>query len=155
MLFNSFGLSDELLRAVREQGYTSTTPIQAEAIPTILEGKDVLAGAQTGTGKTAGFALPVIQLLEQQTKNHHARPVRCLVLTPTRELASQVSQSIKTYGKYSSVRSTEVYGGVSFNNQVKALKKAHPLGDRILATRTWMIRIRKQSLAELQKSPLN
>ena len=123
MLFNSFGLSDELLRAVREQGYTSTTPIQAKAIPAILEGKDVFAGAQTGTGKTAGFALPVIQLLEQQTKNHHPKPVRCLVLTPTRELASQVSQSIKTYGKYSSIRSTEVYGGVSFNNQVKALKK--------------------------------
>jgi len=122
MLFNSFGLSDELQRAVRDQGYTTTTLIQARAIPTILRGKDVLAGAQTGTGKTAGFALPIIQLLENNPGRSHTKRVRCLVLVPTRELALQVSQSIKTYGKYTSTKSTEVYGGVSFNTQAKILR---------------------------------
>ena len=122
MLFNSFGLSDELQRAVRDQGYTTTTPIQARSIPAILRGKDVLAGAQTGTGKTAGFALPIIQLLENNPIHSHTKRVRCLVLVPTRELALQVSQSIKTYGKYTTTKSTEVYGGVSFNTQAKILK---------------------------------
>jgi ATP-dependent RNA helicase RhlE len=122
MLFNSFGLSDELQRAVRDQGYTISTPVQARSIPAILQGKDVLAGAQTGTGKTAGFALPIIQLLKNNPGNSHSKRVRCLVLTPTRELACQVSQSLKTYGKYTSIKSTEVYGGVSFNTQAKILR---------------------------------
>jgi ATP-dependent RNA helicase RhlE len=121
MLFNSFGLSDELQRAVHDQGYTTSTPVQAQSIPAILKGKDVLAGAQTGTGKTAGFALPIIQLLENNPKDSPIRQVRCLILVPTRELALQVSQSVKTYGKYTSIKSTEVYGGVSFNTQAKIL----------------------------------
>jgi ATP-dependent RNA helicase RhlE len=122
MLFNSFGLSDELQRAVHDQGYTTSTPVQAQSIPAILKGKDVLAGAQTGTGKTAGFALPIIQLLEDNPVQSHTKNVRCLILVPTRELAIQVSQSIKTYGKYTTIKSTEVYGGVSFNTQAKILK---------------------------------
>ena len=122
MLFNSFGLSDELQRAVHDQGYTTSTPVQALSIPAILKGRDVLAGAQTGTGKTAGFALPIIQLLENNPVQSHTKNVRCLILVPTRELAVQVSQSIKTYGKYTTIKSTEVYGGVSFNTQAKILK---------------------------------
>lgn len=121
--FDTFDLSDELLRAVRDQGYTLTTPIQSQTIPVILDGKDVLAGAQTGTGKTAGFALPVIQRLSQNMPDGHPRPVRCLILVPTRELALQVSQSVSDYGKYTALKSTVVYGGVNFNSQAKILKE--------------------------------
>jgi len=123
MLFDSFGLSAGILRAVSEQGYTIPTPIQLQTIPAIINGRDIMAGAQTGTGKTAGFTLPVLNMLEARPAAEGWRPVRCLILTPTRELAAQVSQSVKTYGKYSSLRSAEVFGGVNINPQFKMLEK--------------------------------
>jgi len=121
MKFNELGLSAELLRAVKEQGYETPTPIQREAIPHILEGHDILAGAQTGTGKTAGFTLPLLQLL----KNHESGPrhPRALILTPTRELAAQVNESVQTYGKYCPVRTMEIYGGVSARPQITKIRR--------------------------------
>ena len=121
MLFNELGLSAELLRAVKEQGYDEPTPIQRQAIPHILEGHDILAGAQTGTGKTAGFTLPMLQLLE--TRPSGPRRVRALILTPTRELAAQVNESVRTYGKYHPVQSMEIYGGVSPRPQITQLRR--------------------------------
>ncbi|MGB5164255.1 MAG: DEAD/DEAH box helicase [Woeseiaceae bacterium] len=121
MLFNQLGLSAELLRAVEEKGYEKATPIQQQAIPLILEGRDVLAGAQTGTGKTAGFTLPMLQRL-QQGKSTPGK-VRALVLTPTRELAAQVAESVSDYGKHLPYRATVIYGGVSINTQIAKLRK--------------------------------
>ncbi len=121
MLFNQLGLSAELLRAVEKQGYQTATPIQQQAIPPILEGRDVLAGAQTGTGKTAGFTLPMLQRLQQGTANR--RRIRALVLTPTRELAAQVADSVRCYGQYLPFRAAVIYGGVSINTQIAKLRK--------------------------------
>ncbi len=124
--FADLGLAEELLRAVREQGYETPTPVQAEAIPLVLQGRDLLAGAQTGTGKTAGFTLPILQILMPQanTSTSPARhPIRCLILTPTRELCMQVEESVRTYGKHLPVRSTTVFGGVNINPQIAALRK--------------------------------
>ena len=124
--FESLGLLPELLRAVAEQGYTEPTPIQAQAIPVVIGGRDLLAAAQTGTGKTAGFTLPVLQrLAPMATKSFSPalHPVRCLILTPTRELAIQVHESVATYGKHLPLRSFCVYGGVNINPQIEALKK--------------------------------
>jgi len=122
MKFETLGLSEELLRAVRDTGYTSPTPIQAQAIPAILNGSDVMAAAQTGTGKTAGFTLPLLQLLSNKPKVKNNR-VRALVLTPTRELAAQVQDSVFTYGKYMDLRSAVVFGGVGINPQMMKLRK--------------------------------
>tara|TARA_R110002096_G_scaffold146914_9_gene305999 strand:+ start:1651 stop:2928 length:1278 start_codon:yes stop_codon:yes gene_type:complete len=121
MLFNELGLSTDLLRAVEEQGYTEATPIQGKAIPLVLEGHDLLAGAQTGTGKTAAFTLPVLQKLREKPAG--GRRIRVLILTPTRELAAQVNESVKTYGKYRPVRSMEIYGGVSARPQISKIKR--------------------------------
>jgi ATP-dependent RNA helicase RhlE len=121
MLFNELGLSAELLRAVEEQGYSEATPIQHKAIPLILEGKDVLAGAQTGTGKTAAFTLPLLQRLYK--KSNGPRCIRALILTPTRELAAQVHESVQTYGKQRPLRSMEIYGGVSARPQIKKIQR--------------------------------
>ncbi|GJG93903.1 DEAD/DEAH box helicase [Cupriavidus pauculus] len=128
MSFSELGLSDKLARAVAEQGYTTPTPIQAQAIPAILKGGDLLAGAQTGTGKTAGFTLPMLQLLSESAARNPAprgaRPqVRALVLTPTRELAAQVEESVRNYGKYLKLRSMVMFGGVGINPQIEALKR--------------------------------
>jgi len=120
MLFNQLGLSAELLRAVEKQGYDEATPIQREAIPQILKGHDILAGAQTGTGKTAGFTLPMLQRM-QETRNNQKR-IRALILTPTRELAAQVHESVRTYGQFLSFRSMEIYGGVSARPQIKKIQ---------------------------------
>ena len=117
MLFKELGLSAELLRAVEENGYSEATPIQQKAIPLILTGVDVLAGAQTGTGKTAGFTLPLLDRL-QQTRTPGPRRVRALILTPTRELAAQVGESVRTYGRHMQFKSTAVFGGVSANTQI-------------------------------------
>jgi ATP-dependent RNA helicase RhlE len=121
MLFTSLGLSAETLRAIGEQGYATPTPIQAKAIPVVLEGRDLLAAAQTGTGKTAAFTLPLLERL----KGGRAAPKapRALVLTPTRELAAQVQDSIVTYGKYLPLRSTVIFGGVGINPQIDALRR--------------------------------
>ncbi len=122
MPFSSLGLAAELVRAVQEHGYTQPTPIQSQAIPLVLEGRDLLAGAQTGTGKTAGFALPVLQRLAAR-RQEGRRPVRALVLTPTRELAAQVGESVRHYGKYLPLRSTVIFGGVGHKPQADALQR--------------------------------
>jgi ATP-dependent RNA helicase RhlE len=121
--FESLGLAAELVRAVTEEGYTEPTPVQAESIPYILAGRDVLAGAQTGTGKTAGFTLPMLQLLSAQSIQGGRRAVRALVLTPTRELAAQVEESIRIYGRHLALRSTMIFGGVGMQPQVDALRR--------------------------------
>ncbi|GHD63227.1 DEAD/DEAH box helicase [Jeongeupia chitinilytica] len=120
MTFSSLGLSDVLVRAVQDAGYTEPTPIQTQAIPAIINGGDLLAGAQTGTGKTAGFLLPILERLARTPTDHGK--IRVLVLTPTRELAAQVEESVRVYGKYSDVKSMVMFGGVSINPQIKALK---------------------------------
>ncbi len=122
MSFDKLGLSEKLVRAVTDAGYTQPTQIQMEAIPAILKGGDLLAGAQTGTGKTAGFTLP---MLERLSANHNStlRAPRALVLTPTRELAAQVEESVRTYGRYTSLRSRAIYGGVGMHPQITALRK--------------------------------
>jgi len=124
MSFSELGLSDKLVRAVAEQGYTTPTPIQAQAIPAILKGGDLLAGAQTGTGKTAGFTLPMLQLLSESGAQRPGRPVvRALVLTPTRELAAQVEESVRNYGKHLRLRSMVMFGGVGINPQIEQLRR--------------------------------
>ncbi|WP_084187310.1 DEAD/DEAH box helicase [Andreprevotia chitinilytica] len=120
MPFASLGLDDSLVRACAERGYTEPTPIQTQAIPAILTGGDLLAGAQTGTGKTAGFTLPILQLLSKKPAEKPG--IRALILTPTRELAAQVEESVREYGKHTGLKSMVMFGGVSINPQIKALK---------------------------------
>jgi ATP-dependent RNA helicase RhlE len=128
MSFSQLGLSDAIVRAVTEHGYTVPTPIQTQAIPAVLAGGDLLAGAQTGTGKTAGFTLPILNRLSTdkigaaQTNKTSVRSVRALILTPTRELAAQVEESVRVYGKYTNLNSTVIFGGVGINPQIKQLK---------------------------------
>jgi ATP-dependent RNA helicase RhlE len=122
--FDSLGLSAELLRAVSDQGYIEPTPIQERCIPTILRGDDLIGRAQTGTGKTAGFTLPLLQRLSEASQNRPKRgAVRALILTPTRELAAQVHESVRTYGRYLRPSSAVVFGGVGFAPQAKALRR--------------------------------
>ncbi|MBD1890785.1 DEAD/DEAH box helicase [Trichocoleus sp. DQ-A3] len=123
MTFRNLGLSTDLLRAVADSGYTEPTPIQQQAIPAILKGQDIFASAQTGTGKTAGFTLPLLQLLGTANANQVHRRPRALILTPTRELADQVKDSVKTYGKYLSLRAAAIYGGVGIKPQVQTLHR--------------------------------
>jgi len=123
MLFSELGLSAELLRATDKQGYQEATPIQQQAIPLILEGHDLLAGAQTGTGKTAGFTLPLLQRLQATEQQGHKRHVRALILVPTRELAAQVAESVRDYGRYLPFKSTVIFGGVSINPQISKLRQ--------------------------------
>lgn len=124
--FDQLGLSEAILRAVTEHGYTTPTPIQAQAIPAIIQGGDLLAGAQTGTGKTAGFTLPILERLSKKIdgpKNKtDRRVIRALVLTPTRELAAQVEESVRIYSKYTNLNSGVIFGGVGINPQIKLLK---------------------------------
>jgi ATP-dependent RNA helicase RhlE len=123
--FEELGLRPELLRAVAESGYTIPTPIQQQAIPLVLAGRDVMGGAQTGTGKTAGFGLPILQRLAPQANNSPSparHPIRALILAPTRELAIQVEESIKEYGKYTGLRSTCVFGGVDIKPQLAIVR---------------------------------
>ncbi|WP_194724413.1 DEAD/DEAH box helicase [Noviherbaspirillum malthae] len=123
--FEDFGLSPDILRALADQGYVHPTPIQAEAIPIVLQGRDVMGAAQTGTGKTAGFSLPIIQLLlaHANTSASPARhPVRALILTPTRELADQVADNVKAYSRHTPLRSTVIFGGVDMAPQTSALR---------------------------------
>ncbi len=126
MSFDTLGLAPEFLRAVADQGYTEPTPVQAEAIPLVLAGRDLMAGAQTGTGKTAAFVLPMLQNLGEPNGDPRTgrRPIRALVLAPTRELALQVEVSVRVYGHHWGVRSTAIYGGVGFAPQVGALRRS-------------------------------
>jgi len=120
--FADLGLSESLLKAVAEQGYTIPSPVQAQAIPAVLQGRDVMAAAQTGTGKTAGFTLPILQRLDNG-KRVSGNRIRALILTPTRELAAQIDENIKAYGKYLPLRSAVVFGGVKINPQMIALRR--------------------------------
>ena len=123
MLFTELGLSDSILRAIEEHGYTTPTPIQAKSIPAVLKGGDLLAAAQTGTGKTAGFTLPILQRLISNAKPASGkRQLKVLILTPTRELAAQVQESVVTYGKYTGLKSTVIFGGVGANPQIRAIQ---------------------------------
>ncbi|MEN8885257.1 MAG: DEAD/DEAH box helicase, partial [Winogradskyella sp.] len=117
MSFKLLGLSEPLLKAISKKGYETPSPIQAKAIPPVLEGKDVLASAQTGTGKTAGFTLPLLHLLSENPKDKY-RPIRALILTPTRELAAQVYANVKEYSEFLNLRSAVIFGGVNQKPQV-------------------------------------
>jgi len=147
MSFQSLGLSDALLKAVSKKGYTTPSPIQQKAIPPVLEGKDVLASAQTGTGKTAGFTLPILQLLSQGKHLSH-RPIRALILTPTRELAAQILANIKEYSEFLDIRSTVIFGGVNQNPQVSQLRQGV---DILVATPGRLIDLQNQGLITLSK----
>ena len=141
MSFSTLGLSDPLLRAVSDKGYTTPSPIQAEAIPAVLKGHDVMAAAQTGTGKTAGFTLPLLQKL---SKGSLAKPnqARALVLTPTRELAAQIAENVEAYGKYLNLRSAVVFGGVKINPQMMKLRKG---ADVLIATPGRLLDLHQQN----------
>ena len=121
MSFNNLGLSAPLLKAIKEQGYSKPTPIQKQAIPVILDRKDILAGAQTGTGKTAGFTLPMLELLSRAKDSKHPKGkqhhVKALILTPTRELAAQVAESVELYGKHLPFKSCVIFGGVKIKDR--------------------------------------
>lgn len=147
MSFNSLGLSNALLKAVSKQGYTIPSPIQKKAIPLILEGKDVLASAQTGTGKTAGFTLPMLQKLSQG-QQLRKRPIRALVLTPTRELAAQVHNNVKSYSEFLDIRSAVIFGGVNQRPQVATIRNGV---DILIATPGRLIDLQSQGLLSLAK----
>lgn len=145
MSFDSLGLSDALLKAVSKQGYTTPSPIQQKAIPLILERKDIMASAQTGTGKTAGFTLPMLQILSQGQHLRH-RPIRALVLTPTRELAAQVYQNVKDYSAFLDIKSMVMFGGVNQNPQVATLRQGV---DILIATPGRLLDLHNQRLVSL------
>ncbi|ABG59823.1 DEAD/DEAH box helicase [Cytophaga hutchinsonii] len=122
MLFQDLKLIDPILKALSEEGYTTPTPIQSQAIPYVLQGKDLLGCAQTGTGKTAAFSIPILQLLSVKKSTDRKRPIRSLIVTPTRELAIQIGESLQAYGKYTGLTSTVIFGGVNQSRQVTALQ---------------------------------
>jgi ATP-dependent RNA helicase RhlE len=143
MSFANLGLTPELLRALADRGYATPTPIQSQAIPAVLAGRDVLAGAQTGTGKTAAFVLPILQRLDARAD----RCPRALVLTPTRELAAQIADSARSYGKYVAVRTTVVFGGVSIRPQIAALRSGC---DLLVATPGRLLDLAEQGALDLR-----
>lgn len=145
--FAELGLAPALLEAIADTGYTTPTPIQAKAIPLVLSGGDLLAAAQTGTGKTAGFTLPLLQLLSENNKGRPkpGKP-RCLIITPTRELAAQIAESVKTYGKHLPLKSLVVFGGVNINPQRMAMRK--PV-DILIATPGRLLDLVGQNIANL------
>lgn len=147
MSFKSLGLSEDLVKAVSAQGYDTPTPIQVKSIPPVLEGRDVLASAQTGTGKTAGFTLPLLQLLTQKPILRK-RPVRALILTPTRELAAQVHQNVKDYSQFVDIKSTVIFGGVNQKSQVSTLRNGI---DVLIATPGRLIDLNNQGLLSLSQ----
>ncbi|RBP83131.1 DEAD/DEAH box helicase [Marinomonas rhizomae] len=147
MSFNKLGLSAPILKAIEDQGYTEPSAIQAQAIPAILEGQDVMAAAQTGTGKTAGFTLPLLEILSKG-ENAQSNQVRALVLTPTRELAAQVAESVKNYGQHLSLKSTVVFGGVKINPQMMALRRG---ADILIATPGRMMDLYNQKAVRFDK----
>ena len=149
MTFDELHLIEPLLRAVREEGYTNPTPIQQQAIPRVLEGQDLLGLAQTGTGKTAAFALPVLQRLVQSGRKPHGdRPIAVLVLTPTRELASQIGESFATYGKHLGFKHTVIFGGVGQNPQERALRSGI---DILIATPGRLLDLAQQKLVHFSR----
>lgn len=145
--FADLGLSKEILRSIEDKGYQTPSPVQAQAIPAVLTGKDVMAAAQTGTGKTAGFTLPILHRLQQQ-QSVKGYPIRALVLTPTRELAAQVQESIETYGKDLPLKSLVVFGGVNIRPQIKALKRGV---DILVATPGRLLDLCNQNVCRLDR----
>jgi len=148
MSFESLGLAPALLRALSEAGYEKPTPIQAAAIPEVLAGHDLMAAAQTGTGKTAAFALPLLQRIANAVRGEKARPIRALILTPTRELAAQVQDNLRDYGKYVPLSSTVIFGGVGMGNQLHALRRGV---DIVVATPGRLIDHMQQRSVNLSK----
>ena len=146
MKFNELGLMPSLLKAVNEKGYTEPSPIQEKAIPLILKRKDVLASAQTGTGKTAGFTLPLLQILSKQPNSNH-RKIKALILTPTRELAAQIYDNVVEYSKYLEIRSTVIFGGVNQKPQVSKIRNGI---DILIATPGRLLDLENQRLLSLQ-----
>ena len=122
MVFQSLGIIDSILKAIQEEGYTSPTPIQTQAIPIVLQGNDLLGCAQTGTGKTAAFAIPILQLLSVNKQYNKKKTIRSLIVTPTRELAIQIGESFKAYGRHTGLTCTVIFGGVNQNPQTAALR---------------------------------
>jgi ATP-dependent RNA helicase RhlE len=147
MTFKDLGLSNALLKAVKEKGYTTPSPIQEKAIPVILEGRDVLASAQTGTGKTAGFTLPVLQYLAE-TKHPKYRPVRALILTPTRELAAQVYENVRAYSTHLNIKSAVIFGGVKPASQIAVLRKGV---DILIATPGRLLDLHDQKVVSFKR----
>lgn len=146
MQFSELGLNADILSALNDKGYVSPTPIQAQAIPSILAGRDIMAGAQTGTGKTAAFTLPILHKLDAAAA--HAKQPRALVLTPTRELAAQVGESVETYGKKLALKSTVIFGGVNINPQKERLRKGM---DIVIATPGRLLDHANQKTVDLSK----
>ena len=147
MSFKSLGLSEPLLRAIRKKGYETPSPIQQKAIPPVLDGKDVLASAQTGTGKTAGFTLPLLQYLSDKPQQRN-RPIRALILTPTRELAAQIYTNVKEYSEFLNIRSTVIFGGVKQKPQVATLRQGI---DVLIATPGRLIDLENQDIISLKR----
>jgi ATP-dependent RNA helicase RhlE len=148
MSFDSLGLSESLLKAVADEGYTTPTPIQQQAIPTVLTGRDLLGCAQTGTGKTAAFVLPMLQRLSGRNHGGKKRPLRALILTPTRELAVQIQDSITAYGRYSGLNNTVIFGGVGQVPQINALHRGI---DIVVATPGRLIDLMNQGHVDLRQ----
>ena len=151
MNFSELNLAPAILQAVTEHGYDTPTPIQAQAIPAVLAGQDLLAGAQTGTGKTAAFVLPMLQKLsigERVVSKHKGIGIRALVLTPTRELAAQVEESVRTYGKYVELKSTVIFGGVGMNPQISKLRSGV---DILVATPGRLLDLQQQGMLDLSQ----
>ena len=147
MSFQSLGLSDALLKAISKKGYETPSPIQQKAIPPVLEGRDVLASAQTGTGKTAGFTLPILQYLSENPKEKF-RPIRALILTPTRELAAQVHESVKDYSEFLNISSMVIFGGVNQKPQVARLRQGV---DVLIATPGRLLDLHNQNLLSIKR----
>lgn len=147
MSFQSLGLSEALLKAVSKKGYTTPSPIQQKAIPPVLEGRDVLASAQTGTGKTAGFTLPLLHILSENPKEKF-RPVRALILTPTRELAAQVYANVREYSEFLNLRSAVIFGGVNQKPQVATIRQGV---DILVATPGRLLDLQNQGLLSLKR----
>lgn len=146
MTFKDLGLTDPLLKAIGDKNYTNPSPIQEKSIPLILQGCDILASAQTGTGKTAGFAIPMIQILTKSNNSGHKK-IRALILTPTRELAAQVLEDVQSYSKYVNIKSTVIFGGVNQNPQVLALKQGV---DILVATPGRLVDLQQQGHLSLK-----
>ena len=147
MSFKSLGLSEPLLKAISKKGYDTPSPIQAKAIPLILKGKDVLASAQTGTGKTAGFTLPLLHFLSENPKQKY-RPIRALILTPTRELAAQVYANVKAYSEFLNIKSAVIFGGVNQKPQIAAIRQRV---DVLVATPGRLIDLQNQGALSLKR----
>ncbi len=148
MFFKNLGLQQEIVQAITEKGYTEATPIQIKVIPLIIEGHDILASAETGTGKTAGFTLPLLQVLMNTRKNEHRHALRALVLTPTRELAAQVGENVKAYGRHLPFKTQVIFGGVNINAQIRNLQNG---ADILIATPGRLLDLVSQEVIDLSR----